>query len=73
MFNLLLYISILNDKKTKRKSLVANFSIFAKKNDKKSRKTIGGTHTLHNSGIIANSKKKDDEYFGGDSTVTHTG
>ena len=34
---------------------------------------MGGTHTMHSTGIFDISKKKNNEYFGGDSTVTQAG
>jgi hypothetical protein len=39
----------------------------------KEKKVVGGTHTLHSTGIFSVSKKKNNEYFGGDSTVTQAG
>ena len=39
----------------------------------KEKKVIGGTHTMHSTGIFDISKKKNNEYFGGDSTVTQAG
>ena len=34
---------------------------------------VGGTHTLHTTGVFGVSTKKNVEYFGGDSTVTQAG
>lgn len=39
----------------------------------KDKKVVGGTHTLHTTGVFGVSKKKNVEYFGGDSTVTQAG
>jgi hypothetical protein len=53
---------------------VSGFSIFGKKKAVvKEKKVVGGTHTLHSTGIFSVSKKKNNEYFGGDSTVTQAG
>jgi hypothetical protein len=47
--------------------------VFGKKTAVKEKKAVGGTHTLHSSGIFDSTKKKNVEYFGGDSTVTEAG
>lgn len=39
----------------------------------KDKKVVGGTHTLHTTGVFGVSNKKNVEYFGGDSTVTQAG
>ena len=63
-----------------KKKSGTGFSIFGKKSNKdvekgseKKEKKVGGTHTMHSTGIFDISKKKNNEYFGGDSTVTQAG
>ena len=56
----------------------AGFGIFGKTKSAtaekvKEKKVVGGTHTMHSTGIFDISKKKNNEYFGGDSTVTQAG
>jgi hypothetical protein len=57
-----------------KKKTGTGFSIFGKKKVvTKDKKVVGGTHTLHTTGVFGVSKKKNVEYFGGDSTVTQAG
>ena len=67
------YNIILSISATKKKT-GSGFSIFGKKKVvAKDKKVVGGTHTLHTTGVFGVSKKKNVEYFGGDSTVTQAG
>lgn len=57
-----------------KKKTGSGFSIFGKKKAvTKDKKIVGGTHTLHTTGVFGVSTKKNVEYFGGDSTVTQAG
>ena len=66
--------SNLSYRRETKKKAGSGFSIFGKKKVvAKEKKVVGGTHTLHSTGIFSVSKKKNNEYFGGDSTVTQAG